>query len=156
MPAAAAAFAHQVAHLHGAATVWRPWLVGWLGAMLIGVANGIARGALYESRLGARRAQYVSTAALLILLTAYMAMLTRRWPLPTRQRAVLVGIVWSLFTVGFEFGLGRVVVGDSWSKLLGQYAFWRGNAWIAVPTWMAIGPAVLRRLRSGARMQQRV
>ena len=80
-----------------------------------------------------------------------MAMLTRRWSLPTRQSAVLVGVVWSVLTVGLEFGLGRVVVGDSWSKLLDQYAFWRGNAWIAVPMWIAIGPAVLRRLRSGAR-----
>ena len=118
---------------------------------MIGVANGIARGALYEGRVGPRRAQYISTAALLMLLTTYMALLTRRWPLPTRQSAVLVGVVWSVLTVGFEFGLGRVVVGDSWSKLLDQYAFWRGNAWIAVPMWIAIGPAVLRRLRSGAR-----
>ena len=150
MTSVAAAFAHQAAHPHGAASVWRRWLVGWLGAMLIGVANGIARGALYAGSVGPRRAEYISTAALLMLLTAYMALLTRRWPLPTRSTAMLIGVVWSALTVAFEFGLGRVVVGDSWSKLLDQYAFWRGNARIAVPTWIAIGPAVLRRLRNGA------
>jgi hypothetical protein len=118
--------------------------------MLIGVANGIARGALYESTVGTRRAQYISTAALLMLLTAYMTLLSRRWPLPTRRTAMLIGIVWSALTIAFEFGLGRLVVGDSWSKLLDQYAFWRGNAWIAVPVWIAAGPSVLRRRRGGA------
>ena len=49
----------------------------------------------------------------------------------------------------FEFGLGRYVAGDSWTKLLEQYDLTRGNVWILVPIWMAIGPAVMRRLRSG-------
>src|ERR1041385_4861427 len=100
-----AAFADEIERPSGAIAPWRPWAIGWLGAMLIGVANGIARGALYEGRVGPRRAQYISTAALLMLLTTYMALLTRRWPLPTRQSAVLVGVVWSVLTVGFEFGL---------------------------------------------------
>jgi uncharacterized membrane protein YdfJ with MMPL/SSD domain len=121
---------------------------------LIGVANGIARGALYERTVGPRPAHYISTAALLTLLTAYMALLGRRWPLPTRRTAVLVGAVWSVLTVGFEFGLGRFVVGDSWSKLLEQYAFWRGSAWIVVPMWIAIGPAALRDLSSRAPTSQ--
>src|SRR5689334_5070308 len=85
----------------GAVSVWRPWLVGWLGAMPIGVANGIARDALYERTVGPRRAHYISTTALLTLLTAYIALLSRRWPLPTRGVAVLVGAVWSGLAVGF-------------------------------------------------------
>ena len=120
---------------------------------MIGVANGIARGALYAGSVGPRRAEYISTAALLMLLTAYMALLTRRWPLPTRSTAMLIGVVWSALTVAFEFGLGRVVVGDSWSKLLDQYGFWRGIAWMSVRTWMAIGPSVLRRPRKRARLR---
>lgn len=122
--------------------------------MLIGVANGIARSALYERTVGPRRAHYISTAALLTLLTAYMALLTRRRPLPTRQTALLVGAAWSALTVGYEFGLGRFVVGDSWSKLLEQYAFWRGSAWIAVPMCIAIGPAALRHLSNRAPTSQ--
>ena len=129
-------------------SVWRPWLAGWLGATTIGVANGIARRALYEERLGTTGAHYFSTATLLVLLGGYTWLLTRRWPIPRPHDALLIGGVWTALTVTFEFGLGRYVAGDSWAKLLEQYDLARGNVWILVPIWMTIGPAVLRRLRS--------
>jgi hypothetical protein len=122
--------------------------------MVIGVANGVARRALYEKRVGPQAAHYLSTAALVVLLGGYMALLAKRWPIPSRGMALLVGGVWAAMTVGFEFGLGRFVVGSSWTKLLGQYAFWRGNAWILVPIWIALGPALIRDL-SGSRIGTR-
>jgi hypothetical protein len=54
-----AAFADQIARPGGAIAVWRPWLVGRPGAMLLGVGNGIARGALYEGSVGPRRAEHI-------------------------------------------------------------------------------------------------
>jgi hypothetical protein len=122
-------------------------LAGWLGAAVIGVINGVARRALYEDRVGLQAAHYLSTATLLVLLGGYMALLARRWPIATRRTALLVGSVWSALTVGFEFGLGRFVVGDSWAKLFEQYEVWRGNVWILVPAWIALGPLVIRGLR---------
>jgi hypothetical protein len=121
-----------------------------LGAAVIGVINGIARRALYEGRIGAQGAHYVSTAVLLVLLGGYMAWLANRWPISTRRIALLVGSLWAAMTVGFEFGLGRFVVGDSWAKLFAQYRFWRGNVWILVPVWIALGPALIRELHRRA------
>jgi len=126
------------------ASIWIPWLVAWLGASVIGVANGIVRRALYEDRIGGGAAHYVSTAALLVLLAGYMHLLARRWPIATRSSALLIGSAWAAMTVGFEFGLGRIVVGDSWAKLFEQYEFWHGKVWILVPIWIAIGPALMR------------
>jgi hypothetical protein len=151
----AAAFADRIAHPLGAASIWRPWLAGWLGATVIGVANGIARRTLYEERAGPTAAHYISTAALLILLGGYMALLAQWRPIPTRRTALLIGGVWAAVTVGFEFALGRLVVGDSWAKLLEQYAFWRGSAWILVPMWIASGPALIRELRGNAAESER-
>lgn len=142
--------ANRVAHGHGSVPVWAPWLAGWLGATVIGVANGIARRALYEERTGPVAAHYLSTAVLLVLLGGYMALLVRRWPIPTGRMALLIGGVWAVMTVGFEFGLGRLVVGDSWAKLFEQYEFWRGKVWILVPIWIALGPALIREAMGGA------
>ena len=128
--------------------VWRPWLVAWLGAPIIATANGIARRALYEERVGTMPAGYISTGLLLVFLAVYMWLLTRRWPIPTRRTALLIGTTWMALAIVFEFGLGRYVEGESWSKLLAQYDITRGNTWLLIPLWTAIGPAVVRAFRS--------
>ena len=84
---------------------WRPWLIAWLGAAALGVANGVARGALYERRIGSRPAHFLSTGALLVLLSAYMRVLSRAWPIASRGQALQIGFVWAGLTVAFEFGL---------------------------------------------------
>jgi hypothetical protein len=127
--------------------VWLPWMIGWLGGAVLGVTNGAAR-QLYADQVGQTQAHQISTVTLLGLLSVYIAVLDHRWPLPTRQTALAVGGSWLVFTVLFEFGLGHFVAGDSWSKLLEQYDVTRGNVWILVPLWMALGPAVMRELRT--------
>ena len=139
----------------GAGSVWRAWLVGWLGAVVIGVVNGVARGALYEQRAGTVRAHHISTGALLVLLGAYMAQLDRCWPVPTRRMALHIGAIWATLTIGFEFALGRWVVGDSWTTLLQQYELWRGRLWILVPIWIALGPTLIRELHACNTERQR-
>ena len=123
---------------------WRPWLIAWLGAAALGVANGVARGALYERRIGSRPAHFLSTGALLVLLSAYMRVLSRAWPIASRGQALQIGFVWAGLTIAFEFGLGRLVAQEPWSELLEQYNIARGRVWVLIPAWVAIGPAVLR------------
>ena len=137
--------ARRVARNH---SVWRPWLVAWLGATAIAILNGIARRALYDERVGPMGAHYIATAVLMALLGTYMWLLARCWPIPTRRTALLIGGAWTALTVVFEFGLGRFVAGDSWAKLLEQYDLTRGYVWILIPAWTAIGPAVMRGLRA--------
>src|SRR5919202_7098753 len=112
--------------------VWRAWLAGWLGATVIAIVNGIARRALYEERVGPMAAHYSATAVLLVLLGGYMWLLARRWPIPTRRTAVLIGGAWTALTIVFEFGLGRYVAGESWATLLQQYNLSRGNVWVLI------------------------
>ncbi len=125
-------------------TPWLAWVVAWMGAAVLGVTNGVTRTALYERRIGARQAHYVSTAALLLLLSAYIRMVSSVWPIPSRAAGLTIGAVWSGLTMAFEFGFGRLVAHDSWSALLEQYNFAHGKVWALVPAWMAMGPAVLR------------
>jgi hypothetical protein len=136
-------------------SVWTPWLLAWVGASVIAIANGIARRALYEQRTGVMGAHYVSTASLIALLGAYMWLVAGRWPIPTRRTALLIGSVWTMLTIGFEFGLGRFVVGDAWAKLVEQYDVSRGNIWILVPLWTALGPALMGQVRANDTYQNR-
>lgn len=125
-------------------TPWRPWLIAWVGTAVLGVANGAARAALYEEKIGTGRAHYASTATLVLLLSAYMRALESAWPIPSRRAALGIGCAWSGLTVAFEFGFGHFVAHDTWSALLDQYNLARGKIWLVIPVWMTIGPAVLR------------
>ena len=141
--------------------------------MFIDVANGIARGALYEGSVGPRRAQYISTAALLMLLTAYMALLTRRLAhlstgqVPSRVDQVVwpmdlvvafPGMFWAGLWLWRRQPLGYVVAAVLLVKagLLGVTLV--VNTWIATTLWDAAADPMLPvsctwRLRwTGARM----
>jgi hypothetical protein len=122
------------------------WLQAWVGGAVIGVANGAAREATFARVLDERAAHAASGATAAAAFAGYFAALQRRWPLRSRAEALRVGGVWLLMTVGFEFGFGRAVAGQSWDRLLADYDLRAGRTWPLVLAWIALGPAVVREL----------
>lgn len=121
----------------------RAWAKAWLGAPVIGVANGALREKALRG-LGERRAHQVSTLTLLIFLTLYVREVDARRPLPSRDAALRMGALWSGLTVGFEFLFGLLVTRDRLSDLLKAYK----GPWALVPLWLSICPEVVRRGRT--------
>jgi hypothetical protein len=101
-----------------AGPVWRPWLLAWTGGAVLGAANGAVREALLRRVLDEVRARQVSTVTLLPLLTGYMELLQRRWPLRTTRQALAVGAAWAALTAAFDLGLGHYVQHRTWAALL--------------------------------------
>jgi hypothetical protein len=132
----------------GPARIWAPWIIGWLGGPVLGIANGVVREAVYKGRLCNLPAHQLSTATLIALLGLYMAALDRRWPIPTRQTAWAIGGVWTALTALFEVGLGRLVAGNSWPEILEQYDVAHGRIWVLVLVWTTVGPVAVRELRT--------
>jgi hypothetical protein len=124
----------------------RNWILGWAGASVLGVANGVSRETLYADAVGDEAAHLISTGTLLALLVGYMWWLQRRWPLEDRQEALSVGGAWAAMTVVFEFAFGHWVDGDSWSALVENYDMTAGKVWVLVPVAMLAGPELARRL----------
>jgi hypothetical protein len=122
-----------------------PWVIAWLGAVVLAIANGIGREALYAKPLGERRAQVVSTGVLIGVLSAYMRGLQVVWPLPTARAAAAVGAAWTAMTLVFEFTFGHFVAHEPWSKLLAQYDVVHGNPWVLVLLCTLLGPSAVRR-----------
>jgi hypothetical protein len=127
----------------------RNWILGWIGASVLGVANGVSRETLYADAVGDDAAHVISTGTLLALLGGYVWLLQRRWPLETRREALSVGGAWAVMTVAFEFAFGHWVDGDSWSALLENYDVTDGKVWSLVPTAMVVGPELARRAAAG-------
>jgi hypothetical protein len=134
----------------GSSRAFRSWMVAWVGGSILGMVNGTARELLYKDSVGEHAAHYISTATLLVLLALYVAMLQRRWPIPTGSEALSIGACWLALTVAFEFGFGHFVDGKSWAELRALYDVTEGKIWILVPLFMATAPAFSRHLTTRA------
>lgn len=122
------------------------WMLAWVGAPLLAIVNGGVREMLYKDPLGEDAAGAVSTATLLALLGLYIWLLEQRWPLRGQRDALTIGAAWAALAVGFEFGFGHWVEGDSWSTLLANYDVTAGKTWVAVPLAIIALPELARRL----------
>ena len=122
-------------------------IVIWLLLAVVGVANGVLRGAVLVGRLGDLPAHILSTLMLCVLMfIAALAFI--RWIGPnTVLQASLVGVLWVLLTVSSEFLAGHYVFGSPWEKLLADYNIWRGRIWVLVPIVLYLAPRWAFKLR---------
>lgn len=125
------------------------WLLAWLGGILIGVGNGVAREATVARVMSEQRAHQLSCVSALGAFAAYFHALQHRWPLRGRNEALAIGGFWLALTTAFEFCFGRLVAQRSWSELTADYNLTRGRLWPVLLAWIAIGPEITRRRAEG-------
>ena len=117
----------------------------WLPLPLIAIINGSLRDLGYGSYFGGIIAHQISTATLIIFLTIYLAAVNYRWDIRTKREAFLIGGIWLLLTLAFEFGAGHFAFGKPWEVLLEDYNILSGRLWIFIPIWSAIAPYLIFR-----------
>lgn len=116
------------------------YFFAWFGMMVLAIINGGFRDFAYKSQVGDLAAHQISTVFLIILFTGYFWILTRIWPIKSATQAWIIGCIWFLMTEAFEFGMGRLIMGESWSKLLDAYNVLEGQVWIFIPLWVLVAP----------------
>ena len=133
------------------ATVWLKALALWLVILALAVANGFLREAVLVPALG-RFAALVTSGIVLALLIVLVAVLAAPWYGRLEAgRYWLIGALWLVLTVSFEFGMGRFVQHKPWQELLDAYTFRGGNLWPAVLLTVLVAP----RLAAWARWSRR-
>ena len=120
----------------------------WIGMVVLAILNGIMRESLYKQYMHELTAHQVSTLILLILLGIYVWFLTGLRPLESAKQALLIGVMWCVMTVVFEFVFGHYVAGHTWSKLFQDYNLVKGRLWSLVLIWTTIAPYIYYRIRS--------
>lgn len=124
------------------------WLGAWLGGVLLGIANGSLREALFARRTSEQRANQLSVLTGIAAFAGYFSVLERRWPLRSTREALEVGGAWVAMTTVFEFGFGRLVAKESWGELFGAYNVFKGRLWPLMLLWIGLGPEFIRRTGS--------
>jgi len=118
-------------------------LLAWIPMVFLAILNGGLRDFTYGQAVSHELAHQISTVTLILVFTVYTWVLGRIWPLASLRQTALVGILWLILTVAFEFALGRFLSGLSWEEMFRAYDLLSGNLWILVPLSVALLPSLV-------------
>jgi hypothetical protein len=117
----------------------------WFPMLILAVLNGAARDLWYKNYVGELAGHQISTISLILLFGIYMYFIFLKFPPGSSMQSILVGILWLVLTLAFEFGFG-LFRGNSLSKLLEDYHILRGRIWIFIPVWITIAPYLIYKI----------
>lgn len=136
------------------ATFFRALAV-WFLIIVAESVHGTLRELLLKPYVGDLRARQIAvfTGMLIILCVAYIVI---RWLRAETTRALLlVGLLWVVLTLAFEFSLGWGVLGYSWSRMMEDYDLTRGGflAFGMIVLWLS--PFIAAKLRDATTKRAR-
>lgn len=111
----------------------------WFPMLFIAVINGSARDLWYKKYIAEVAARQLSTLSLIALLGVYIFFTIKKYPPQSEIQALLIGMLWMLLTLGFEFGFG-LYRGNQLHQLLDDYNIMKGHIWLLVPIWLVFAP----------------
>ena len=105
----------------------------WFLFMILAIINAILRNGVYKPIIGDLRAHQLSTIIFIaiILIVTYLVFRFSKIELTTQQ-TFIIGTIWLLATICFEFIAGHFAFGNSWDKLLADYNILKGRIWSLV------------------------
>ncbi len=122
-------------------------LGSWLILMVLGVLNGIIRVGLYADSMTDLQAHQLSTFTLMVIILLFTYVLIRFKGFDMTQRqALIMGVIWTVSTIAFEFIAGHYVFGHSWDALLADYDILSGKVWVLIPLTTLVAPYIVRRI----------
>ena len=122
-------------------------MVLWLLLAVCAVLNGTLRMYVLIPELGPTAGLSLS-GVLLSAAILLVAWLTLPWYGQLRSDQYwLIGWVWLVMTLMFEFGFGHFIAHKSWTELLDAYNIARGNLWSLVLLATVVSPRLAARLR---------
>jgi len=106
---------------------------GWFLFMILAIFNAIIRDELYKPKVGDLIAHQISTIIFvtIIFIVTYFLLRISNLNLNDNE-AVIIGSIWLVFTILFEFIVGHYIFGNSWDKLIEDYNILKGRIWILV------------------------
>ena len=123
------------------------YVAAWVPMLVIAVANGALRQATLEKMMPELRAHQVSTLTGSVFMGLFIWFVVRTWPPASGAQALLIGLVWLVLTVAFEFFMGLVLAHRPLSQVLHDYNLLEGRVWVLFLVWLTLAPWVFFRLR---------
>ena len=116
-------------------------LLLWILFFPFAIVNAGLREKVWAPRFGEHAGHVVSTVIFLVvlLLAVYAFLRYVDVSYTTTSDLWLLGVLWLVLTVLFEFGFGHYVMGNSWDDLLQDYNMLAGRIWALIPlAWLLV------------------
>lgn len=123
------------------------YMLAWLGMVILAIVNGMIRENFYGQFMSELSAHQLSTLIAIIIFGIYIFTLTGIFHIQSTTQALMIGGIWVIMTVTFEFVFGHFIAGHSWARLLQDYNILRGRVWVFVLIWTFVAPYVFYRSR---------
>ena len=117
----------------------------WLALALIAIANGALREKTYGKYISELSAHQLSTLTAIVFSGTFVYFIHRVWPIESSNQAWLIGAIWFITTIIFEFTFGHYIVGHSWAHLLNDYNIFQGRVWPLFLVWVLFMPVVIHK-----------
>ncbi len=105
----------------------------WFIFVIAAILNGTFRVSFITPRVGEYAGHVISTFTFIcVILAATYLFLGYLDAELSRNDLLLIGALWLVLTVAFEFLFGHYVMGHSWEKLLADYNIFKGRVWVLV------------------------
>jgi hypothetical protein len=115
----------------------------WSLFVIFSLFNSIIRYIFLEPFLGEYPGHIISVcclAAFVLIVTYFFIRNTRfHWP---AVDLFLVGFMWVIISIVFEFGFGHYVMGDTWAWMIANYDVARGRLWVLILVCELLAPAI--------------
>jgi len=118
----------------------------WFVFMILAIINAIVREAVYAPKVGEWAGHVISTVIFITLIFAVVFLFLTQVQIDyDQQDLLLIGTVWLIGTIAFEFLAGHYVFGNSWDHLLADYNILKGRVWSLVPITVFSAPYLVDR-----------
>jgi len=124
------------------------YAIAWLGLVVLAILNGLIREKTYGRVMAELSAHQLSTLTGLLFFGVYTWILTGVYRIQSATQALIIGAMWVIMTILFEFVFGHYVIGHSWQRLLHDYNLRQGRVWLLVLVWTALAPYLFFRMHS--------
>ena len=119
----------------------------WFLFMILAIVNAGIRNGVYKPIVGDLLAHQISTVIFIVLILFVTYIIFRFITIKlTDNETLLMGFLWLVFTMAFEFLAGHYIFGNSWEKIFADYNILKGRIWSLVLVTLFFAPYISHRL----------
>lgn len=115
----------------------------WFLFVIAAILNGLFRNYFVEPKVGEYAGHVISTIVLVCIILVVVSLFISRIKFDyTKTDLLLIGTIWLILSILFEFIFGHYVLGISWDTLFTDYNIFKGRIWSLVLLVEFISPSL--------------